>query len=463
VRHFLYVEPLEERIQLTADPVNAAFVTQVYQHLLYRGPDSAGLAHWQAVLDQGTLTRAQVVQAIEDTPEYRTAEVQDLYQSLLHRSPDPAALQSWTDFLAGGGTNEQLEARILGAPEYFTHSGGSNSTFIAAVYKDVLGRAADPAGAQWWTQALATGAASPTQVAQTLLASPEGVTQEVKHLYNWFLGRAPDAGGLSSLVSDMTAGGLTREGAIARLAGSTEFATQAQTSTLGATSAAQAGTSYDFVIPNDSSDMLRFQGNWTPVSGDWAAFESDGITLIGFTPKAGEAFTPLLSINGKVRIPDPNNPQYPQFSFTGEIDLFELSDAPLFKTPNEGDFTVVPFLNLTFKGVDLSTEELAPGVQTLDNVAGVDFITTTLYLFNPDAGTDTGSSQVGLQGQLDMSKLGLTGLKVAVSSFNNYVLIDKTGVSLTGVDTSISANFEAGGGKDRGQPGCFLYDRWQHL
>src|SRR5262249_54079644 len=109
------------------------------------------------------------------------------------------------------------------------------------------------------------------------------------------------------------------------------------------------------------------------------------------------------------------------------------------------DLTEVTFVDLTYNGVALNTDELKPGVQTLGNVAGVDFITASLYLFSPDAGTDTVNSQVGLQGNLDFGKQGLIGLKVAVNSFNNYVLIDKTGVSLTGVDASLSASFKTGG------------------
>jgi hypothetical protein len=48
---FLQLEPLESRVLLTAGPESAAFVAQVYQDLLYRGPDRTGLSYWQAVLD----------------------------------------------------------------------------------------------------------------------------------------------------------------------------------------------------------------------------------------------------------------------------------------------------------------------------------------------------------------------------------------------------------------------------
>jgi hypothetical protein len=251
-----------------------------------------------------------VVQAIENSPEYRIVEVQDQYKSLLHRSPDPVGLKAWTDFLAGGGTNEQLEAQILGSPEFFTRSGGSNATFVAAVYKDVLGRGTDPVGEQVWGQALATGATSRTQVAQGILSSLEGITREVKHLYNRLLYRAPEPEGLSIWVSARMAGGLTREGATAGVAESDEFATLAQTSD------SQGGTSIDFPIPNDSNDQLRFYGNYQTFDNG-TTLAAEGTTYIGFTPKLGEAFKPLLSINGEVLVAGPNQPDNTIFSFNG--------------------------------------------------------------------------------------------------------------------------------------------------
>src|SRR5262249_13976158 len=88
-----------------AGGANARFVDQVYQDLLNRQADPAGLAAWIAQLDQG-LTRAQVVAAIENSPEFQTLTVQKAYQQFLHRAADPAGLMTWVNFLQQGHTVE---------------------------------------------------------------------------------------------------------------------------------------------------------------------------------------------------------------------------------------------------------------------------------------------------------------------------------------------------------------------
>src|SRR5262249_59211293 len=68
------------------DPVavtpNERFVAQLYQDLLGREVEPAGLAGWSSLLDQGA-ARAQVALAIAHSPAYRAAPVQDLYPPLL--------------------------------------------------------------------------------------------------------------------------------------------------------------------------------------------------------------------------------------------------------------------------------------------------------------------------------------------------------------------------------------------
>src|SRR5439155_26259730 len=102
------------------------FVMQVYLDLLQRPADATGLATWTAALAQG-FSRAQMAQAIEDSPEFRSVEVGNLYATFLHRSPDPSGLDTFTAFLAKGGTVEQAAEILTGSQEYFlTRGGGTN-------------------------------------------------------------------------------------------------------------------------------------------------------------------------------------------------------------------------------------------------------------------------------------------------------------------------------------------------
>ncbi len=48
---------------------NAAFLTQLYQNILHRAPDPAGLAYWLALLDGKALSRGQALVGFADSPE----------------------------------------------------------------------------------------------------------------------------------------------------------------------------------------------------------------------------------------------------------------------------------------------------------------------------------------------------------------------------------------------------------
>jgi hypothetical protein len=80
---------------------------------------AGGLALYTGLLDRGLGTRTQVVQAIENSPEYHTVEITNLHESVLRRAPDPVGLAGWVNFLDQGASAEQLQAQLLGSDEYF--------------------------------------------------------------------------------------------------------------------------------------------------------------------------------------------------------------------------------------------------------------------------------------------------------------------------------------------------------
>src|SRR5262249_21780616 len=153
-----------------AGGANARFVNQIYQDLLNRQADAAGLAFWTGLIDQG-VTRTQVVSAIENSAEFRGVEVQKAFQQFLHRSANQADVNFWTSFLQQGNTVEQMEASIAGSAEFFqTQGGGTNAGFLTALFQDALGRAVDAGGQNFFTQQLA-GGATRAQVASAVFAS----------------------------------------------------------------------------------------------------------------------------------------------------------------------------------------------------------------------------------------------------------------------------------------------------
>ena len=98
---------------------NQTYVTQLYQDLLGRTPDPQGLNAFSTALDQNTLTRTQVVQAMLTSTEGRTHEIQDLYQTYLNRAADSVGLNLSLSFLDAGGTLQDVRARHHGLQRVF--------------------------------------------------------------------------------------------------------------------------------------------------------------------------------------------------------------------------------------------------------------------------------------------------------------------------------------------------------
>jgi hypothetical protein len=168
------------------------FVAQLYADLLGRPVDAGAYSFWSAALDQGSLSRNGLAQALLASPEYGADKVEQLYQSVLGRPADPAAVSFWTDFLGHGNTALQLRSILLGSDEYFSRRGGeSNAGFLAALYQDVLSRPIDAGGKQAWTALLDQGV-SRTAVAGAILVSPEAESAQIKALYQLFLQRPPN-------------------------------------------------------------------------------------------------------------------------------------------------------------------------------------------------------------------------------------------------------------------------------
>jgi hypothetical protein len=222
------LEGLEARELLASS--SQLFVTQAYRDLLHREAEPGGLAFWSGLIDRGH-SRADVALGIESSPETRAKAVSGLYGSLLGRPPDPLGLSSAIQFLGAGGRMEQLEAVLLGSPEYFQRGGGTTRGFLKALYRDILGRAVDPSGAATWTPLADTNVPVPgigrALVATAVVNSPEARTRLVQSFYAAYLHRAADPGGLTFWVGAL-AHGASREQVIAGFLGSVEYRNRLQ-------------------------------------------------------------------------------------------------------------------------------------------------------------------------------------------------------------------------------------------
>ena len=182
--------------------------------------DAGGLPGWVNALSQGA-TRAQVVQGIEQSAEYRTKVVDSLYLQFLHRTADAPGQAGFVAALGAGMTVEQVKAIFIGSPEYVAKAGGTDAAFLQGVYHDVLNRAMDSAGGASWGAAMA-GGMTPAQVALLIATSAEARQDLIEADYHQYLQRPADAGGLAGWLNAVSHG-LRDEGLLAGVAGSQEY------------------------------------------------------------------------------------------------------------------------------------------------------------------------------------------------------------------------------------------------
>jgi hypothetical protein len=197
------------------------YVSAVYQDVLDRAPDANGLAYWVQSLDQGTAV-SSVAEAIAHSDEYyANFVIRPDYLKLLGRSADDAGVGHWTAQMDAGATDQQLEADLVSSSEFYQNAGGTNISWIDAVYKLLLGRQADKSGETYWNGQLAAHQTL-NQVAQRIASSQENNTQLINDDYFHYLGRGADPQGLAFWLSQFSAG-KTNEDVIAGFTGSSEY------------------------------------------------------------------------------------------------------------------------------------------------------------------------------------------------------------------------------------------------
>ena len=106
---------------------------------------------------------------------------------------------------------EVIRAGILGSDEYYNRtgpglSGGNDSTFVTALYQTFLGRAPDTGGLAAWTGELAGNPANRQTVASGISNSDENRTVIIAGFYQTYLHRNPDPAGLTAWKGQLAAG-----------------------------------------------------------------------------------------------------------------------------------------------------------------------------------------------------------------------------------------------------------------
>jgi hypothetical protein len=185
---------------------DSALVGRLYQTLLNRPVDSAGLVHWTELLLAG-VSRLQIATAFWQSPEHRGVEVDQYYATYLGRGSDAAGRSAWVDvFLAGASEAEVIRGFLISAEYQAAH--GTDTAFVNALYTQVLGRPADASGLATAVQAL-QGGLSRQALAQAFLSSEEAARKVVDEYYTLLLNRPPDSAGEQRWTDLLLRGGAT--------------------------------------------------------------------------------------------------------------------------------------------------------------------------------------------------------------------------------------------------------------
>jgi hypothetical protein len=192
-------QPVASAGALAGQPGNGTaqtFVTNLYRELLGREPEAAGMAYWSGLLagDSSAASRQKVALGFLSSPEYKTHFVTTLYENFLHRAPDPGGLQFYVDKLTANRDEVQILSYLVGSQEYLVLNGGTNQLFLAAIYRDLLGRATDSSAAYWVDRLQASdNRLSRDAVVRQLLFTPEGMHKLVDGDYLSLTGNTPTA------------------------------------------------------------------------------------------------------------------------------------------------------------------------------------------------------------------------------------------------------------------------------
>jgi len=140
---------------LEPDPQqNHGWVRSLYVDLLGRHATAAEVCGWVDKLELGA-ARDRVVAGFLGSTEYADRLIGQVYQEFLGRAPEASALTYWERQLSRGVTEPALLAQVLASDEFFRRAGGTNASFVDALYTELLGRNGDATA--YWNILLARG------------------------------------------------------------------------------------------------------------------------------------------------------------------------------------------------------------------------------------------------------------------------------------------------------------------
>ncbi|WP_284178597.1 M64 family metallopeptidase [Rhabdaerophilum sp. SD176] len=120
-----------------------------------------------------------------DTPG-NAGQVYRLYQAAFARTPDTPGLKHNVGLVDGGLTIQEMASAFIASAEFDQKYGAdpSDSSYITALYQNVLGRAPDPSGFSGWQGRLDDGSWTRTTMLLGFSESPENISNVANAIAN---------------------------------------------------------------------------------------------------------------------------------------------------------------------------------------------------------------------------------------------------------------------------------------
>jgi hypothetical protein len=154
-------------------------VVRLYFGTFLRVPDYAGLTFNAGLVRNGTITLTQLADFFTTSPEFQalygslnnTQFVTLLYNNVLGRAPDTAGLNGWVSFLGGGMSRGQVLLGFTESTEY--KAAKFNEVYVTMMYVGMLRRSPDPGGYNGWLAYLNTPGNTPLAMINGFFLSTE--------------------------------------------------------------------------------------------------------------------------------------------------------------------------------------------------------------------------------------------------------------------------------------------------
>lgn len=203
-------------VDLTGRRGSAAgeYIESMHQLLAGRGATDGEILEWYDAVESGD--RQRLTASLVTSEHFVGALIDDLYQTALGRAADADGRIYWIGAVGQGFAVESVGVLFYGSPEYYARSGGTDTAFVTALYRDLLHRTPDSGGQQYWEDRLADGSANLDDVVAGFYSSLESRRDRAVALHLRVKGSAPDAATTDAIAERLAARGTL--GAAAELA-----------------------------------------------------------------------------------------------------------------------------------------------------------------------------------------------------------------------------------------------------